>query len=112
MKDVFVRDRKTGTTSRVNVGPGGAEANLQGDQPAISADGRLVAFVSSAENLVPGDTNGREDVFVHDRTTGKTTRVSVGPGGAQANGNSAFLALSADGRFVAFDDEASNSGAV
>ena len=109
--DVFVRDRKTGTTSRVSVGPGGAEANLQSYQPALSADGRLVAFQSNAENLVPGDTDGRADVFVHDRTTGKTTRVSVGSDGAQANGNNHSFALSADGRFVAFDNEAYESGA-
>ena len=57
-------------------------------RPAISADGRFVAFNSDATNLVPGDTNGADDVFVRDRQTGTTQRVSVGPGGVQGNGDS------------------------
>ena len=66
--DVFVRDRQTGTTRRVSVGPGGAQGNDQSsDDPAISADGRFVAFGSAATNLVPGDTNGDFDVFVRVR---------------------------------------------
>ena len=76
--------------------------------PAISADGRFVAFISDATNLVPGDTNGRYDVFVRDRQTGTTRRVSVGPGGVQGNGDSFDPAISADGRFVAFDSYATN----
>ena len=76
--------------------------------PAISADGRFVAFSSDATNLVPGDTNGTADVFVRDRQTGTTRRVSVGPGGAQGNGDSVDPALSADGRFVAFESDATN----
>ena len=74
------------TTTRVSVGPGGLQANETSWVPAISADGRWVAFESGASNLVAGDTNGARDVFVHDRQTGTTTRVSVGPGGTQANG--------------------------
>ena len=70
--------------------------------PAISADGRFVAFDSDATNLVPGDTNGVHDVFVRDRRTGTTERVSVGRGGAQGNGPAIGPAISADGRFVAF----------
>jgi Tol biopolymer transport system component len=106
--DVFAHDRLTGTTSRVSVASDGAQANDRSLFPAISADGRFVAFHSDATNLVPGDTNGVEDVFVHDRLTGETTRVSVASGGAQANGRSIFSTISADGRFVAFHSDATN----
>ena len=109
VRDVFVRDRQTGTTRRVSVGSGGAQGNgHQLGGPAISADGRFVAFGSCATNLVPGDTNGCSDVFVRDRQTGTTQRVSVGPGGAQGNGFSVDPAISADGRFVAFESRATN----
>lgn len=108
--DVFVHDRVSGTTTRVSVATGGAEAvgdALGNIRPSISADGRLVAFVSDAANLVSGDTNGFLDAFVHDRVTGTTTRVSVRSGGAQATGADTFsVALSADGRYAAFDSEA------
>ena len=56
--DVFVRDRQTGTTLRVSVGPGGVQGDMPAIAPSISADGRFVAFMSVASNLVPGDTNG------------------------------------------------------
>jgi Tol biopolymer transport system component len=97
-----------GTTSRVSVSSTGVQADGQSDQPALSADGRYVAFASDATNLVLGDTNGCRDVFVRDRTTGVTTRVSVASDGAQANGHSYLPALSADGRYVAFVSGASN----
>ena len=84
--DVFVRDRQTGTTRRVSLGPGGVQGNACSHDPAISADGRFVAFASDATNLVPGDTNGSIDVFVRDRQTGTTRRVSLGPGGVQGDG--------------------------
>ena len=63
----------------------GEQANGSSDGASISADGRFVAFESGADNLVPGDTNGESDVFVHDRQTGQTTRVSVNSDGEQAN---------------------------
>ena len=106
--DLFVHDLLAGMTSRVSVGPSGREANGRSTEPAISADGAVVAFASEASNLVAGDSNGMFDVFVRDRLAGTTRRVSVGPGGRQANGNSSAPALSADGRFVAFNSEASN----
>lgn len=106
--DVFVRDRQTGTTERVSVGPGGVPSNGNSFEPAISADGRFVAFGSDASNLVAGDTNDHNDIFVRDRQTGSTVRVSVGPGGVQANDDSQEPAISADGRFVAFEARASN----
>ena len=108
--DVFVRDRLAGTTERVSVGPGGIQANEVSFSPVISAGGRFVAFDSRATNLVPGDTNGADDVFVRDRAAGTTERVSLGPGGAQANDASSFASISADGRFVAFDSFATNLG--
>jgi Tol biopolymer transport system component len=107
-QDIFVHDRLTGQTTRVSVASDGAQGNGDSGQPVISADGRFVAFYSSASNLVPGDTNGVEDVFVHDRLTGQTTRVSVASDGAQGNGPSWGPSISADGRFVAFESRASN----
>lgn len=105
--DVFVHDRHTGTTTRVNVAPGGRQA-IGGPSGvsgvAISGDGRVVAFESSATNLVAGDTNGVSDIFVHDRESGVTTRVSLATGGGEAHGGAARRpALSADGRIVVFD---------
>jgi archaellum component FlaF (FlaF/FlaG flagellin family) len=109
-EDVFVRDRRTGTTTRVNVANDGTQADLgaNGSALAISADGRYVAFSSNATNLVPGDTNNAYDVFVRDRRTGTTSRVSVASDGTQANGSSYDVAMSADGRYVAFLTDASN----
>ena len=107
-KDVFVHDRQTGTTERVSVASGGAEGNSDSDRPSISADGRYVAFFSVASNLVPGDTNSAWDIFVHDRQTGATERVSMATGGAEGNGWSQNSSLSADGRYVAFVSAASN----
>jgi Tol biopolymer transport system component len=96
-------------TERVSVSSEGIGGTNQSDINAISADGRFVAFVSLAENLVPGDTNGVADVFVHDRATRKTTRVNVASDGTQANGRSEdSVAISADGRVVAFSSEATN----
>ena len=106
--DIFVRDRQTGTTERVSVATGGGQANGDSSFPVISADGRFVAFESYATNLVSGDTNGVRDIFVHDRQTGTTERMSVATGGGQATGESVFAAISADGRFVAFHSLATN----
>jgi Tol biopolymer transport system component len=106
--DVFVRDRVALTTERVSVGDAGREANGPSREPAISADGRLVAFSSAATNLVEGDTNGVVDVFVHDRLDGTTERVSVSSAGEEANGGSAGPSISPDGRHVWFTTEATN----
>ena len=83
--DVFVRDRRLGTTRRVSVSSTGAQGNGRSFDPAISSAGRYVAFGSDASNLVPGDTNGAVDVFVRDRELGTTRRVSVSSTGAQGN---------------------------
>jgi Tol biopolymer transport system component len=106
--DVFVRDRRTQLTRRVSVGPGGQQANGRSFEGAISAHGRFVTFLSDASNLVAGDTNGTSDVFVRDRVAQVTRRVSVGPGGQQANESSFDTVISAHGRFVAFASDASN----
>jgi Tol biopolymer transport system component len=106
--DVFVRDRKTHTTRRVSVSSAGIEGNADSASPSISADGRFVVFESYASNLIGTDTNGHGDVFVRDRRTGTTRRVSVSSAGNEGNANSYASSISADGRFVAFDSEASN----
>jgi Tol biopolymer transport system component len=97
-----------GHTSRASVAGGGLEANGRSELPAISADGRFVAFESEATNLVPGDVNQAVDVFVHDRETGETALVSMSSEGTQANADSSDASISADGRFVAFASWASN----
>lgn len=106
--DIFVNFRKQGRTRRVSVSSAGAQANGHSSAPAISADGRVVAFESWASNLVPDDTNDAPDVFVHELATGRTTRVSVRTDGGQAAGHSRMPALSADGRIVAFHSFAEN----
>ncbi len=121
--DVFVRDRVSGTTERVSVATGGGEGDGGSSDTSMSPDGRYVVFLSSAPNLVPGDTNGRVDVFVHDRCeangnpvggcTPTTERVSVSSSGAQADYDSigapiAPPVISGDGRYVAFVSKATN----
>ena len=107
-EDVFVRDRKLHTTSLVSVDSAGVPGNGGSNDPVISPDGRSVAFDSDATNLVAGDTNGSEDVFVRDRSLHKTFRVSVTTVGVQGDSDSFFPALSADRRFVAFASNATN----
>jgi hypothetical protein len=110
--DVFVRDRLLGQTKRVSVDSSGAQAS--GDEWSnfggivISADGRFVGFTSNVANLVSGDTNGVEDVFVHDLHTGTTRRVSISSSGEQANGFSGSSDISGDGHLVLFGSEATN----
>jgi LPXTG-site transpeptidase (sortase) family protein len=106
--DIFVHDRITHTTTRVSVDSTGAEGDDESLDPSISGDGRYVAFVSSASNLVALDTNGADDIFVHNRDTNTTTRVSVGPSGTEGNSDSYDPSISSDGRYVAFDSGASN----
>jgi Tol biopolymer transport system component len=112
--DVFVRDRRTGKTTRVSVDShgrqgGGDRTNNGSNAPVLSANGRYVAFHSADSNLVQGDTNHAFDIFVRDRRTGRTARVSVGDHGEQANAESLGPAsISSDGRYVAFTSLASN----
>jgi Tol biopolymer transport system component len=106
--DVFVHDRQTGSTERVSVTTAGVEGDGQSQGPSISADGRYVAFESDASNLVSGDTNAQTDVFVHDRLTGATGRVSVATGGGEGDDPSGDPAMTPDGRYIAFTSEATN----
>jgi Tol biopolymer transport system component len=105
--DVFVHDRQLGTTERVSVATGGVQGNGHSANASISAEGRFVAFESYATNLVVGDTNGTGDVFVHDRQSGTTERVSVATNAVEGNHMSFMPSISADGRFVAFSSAAS-----
>jgi Tol biopolymer transport system component len=101
----------TARTVRVSVGASGAQGTGASSAAAVSAHGRFVAFASDASDLVAGDTNRTTDVFVRDRRTGTTTRVSVSSAGAQAKGESGSPAISADGRFVTFVSRATNLAA-
>jgi Tol biopolymer transport system component len=98
--DIFVHDRVTGQTVCLSRRADGVEADADSFEPAVSADGRIVAFTSRAANLVAGDTNGEADVFVVDRTTGRVLRASSDPAGRAAGGS--LPGLSGDGRVVAF----------
>ncbi|MFK8848992.1 TolB family protein [Streptomyces sp. Ac-502] len=107
--DIFVHDRRTGRTESVTLDGRPPQGKQGAQMPVISADGRYVAFASSREDLVPGDTNGVQDIFVRDRRAGTVTRVSVSvTGGEQAAGPSANPVISYDGRKVGFISKASN----
>jgi len=105
---VRVFDLTTSADERVDVSSTGDPGNGPSSLQRISKEGRFVSFTSSANNLVPGDTNGIEDVFVRDRLLGITERVTVSTTGAQANGGSGGNAISGDGRFVIFSSAATN----
>ncbi len=107
-QDVFVRDLATGVNTRVSVATDGTAGNGGSLAPSLSHDGRFVAFQSTARNLVPGDTNSVADIFVHDRQTSTTTRVSVATDGTQADAASRDARMSADGRWVVFSTTATN----
>ena len=114
LPDVFVRDVLTGKTTRASVTSAGRQGTGKrysngSNAPAISSDGRYVAFHSDMTNLVRGDTNRIFDIFVHDRVSGKTQRVSVSSTGRQANAESGGgESFSVDGRYVAFSSLATN----
>ena len=108
LSDIFRHDLETGLTEHVSVGADGGPGNGKSLYPAISGDGRYVAFQSSASNLVAGDTNRRNDIFVRDMLTGQTERVSISTEGTQGNGNSTYPDLSDDGRFIIFISKARN----
>ncbi|MCY2925940.1 MAG: hypothetical protein NT031_10960, partial [Planctomycetota bacterium] len=108
MDDVFVHDRLTGQNVRASVSSAGVEGNGMNTGAAISADGRFVSFTSPATNLVPGDNNAKDDVFVRDLPAGTTERVSVSSAGTEGNNPSVVNAISGDGRYVVFQSTASN----
>lgn len=109
----YVRDMVVGKTTEVSLSPDGEPANREPATPtmSISDDGRYVVFVTTADNLVPGDTNGVDDVFVRDMVANQTRRLSVSSSGEQANGGSgAYARISGNGRFVTFTSDATNLG--
>ncbi len=106
--DIFLRDVVAGTTTRISLALGGAEADDRSEFARISADGSIVTYQSLAGNLVEGDTNSLRDIFVQELTGGAMTRVSLAGGGGQANSHSSFPAISADGGAVAYQSLAAN----
>lgn len=110
VSDIFIKDTRTGTVTLASIGAAGERGDKYSDNPSISADGRFVAFMSDATNLVADDSNDRTDVFLKDMQTGALIRISTDASGGQAddtNGQGS-LAISADGRYVAFDSVATN----
>lgn len=106
--DVFVRDTVNNTTTRVSTDSNGAEGNNTSHAGSISYNGRYVAFVSYATNLITGDTNGKRDVFVKDLQTGNISVSSITSGGTLSNGYNDEPSISADGRHIVFSSDASN----
>ena len=97
-----------GDIDRVSVSSVGIQADGNSEEPAISSDGSIIAFISEATNLVPGDTNDAQDIFVNDLNTGMTERVSVDSAGIQGDDDAFTLSLSENGSFVAFGSYATN----
>ncbi len=106
--DTFWKDINTGQVLRCSTDSSGNQANLESTGSSISSDGRYVGFYSRANNLVTGDTNGQSDIFRKDLVTGETARCSTDSSGNQSNGTSSYVRLSSDGRYVAFQSDASN----
>lgn len=104
--DIFLRDRQLGTTERISNGISGAESNGHSSYPVISDDGRYIAYISQSTNLVPGDTNLYNDVFVYDQVLGTTERVNVSSTGEQSDLTCSYPSISGNGRFVAFRSNA------
>jgi hypothetical protein len=107
-RQIFMHDRQTHQTELVSVSTAGVEGNNDSAAPAISSDGRYVVFTSYSTNLVSGDANAVRDVFIRDRQTQTTSRISVSSGGVEGNSESFDPAISADGRYVAFASYADN----
>jgi hypothetical protein len=106
--DVFVHDLLTQETTRVSINSEGTEGNGASYWASISDNGRYVAFVSHANNLVQSDINNKQDVFVHDRLTGQTAIASISSAGEQANNDCSYPVISGNGRYVAFNSESNN----
>jgi hypothetical protein len=111
-RQIFWRDRNTGTTKLISSSASGEEGNADSYYPAISGDGKTVAFESNSSNLVEDDKNGFRDVFVWRAETGKIQTVSVGKNGAAADAESYEASVSGDGNLIAFTSAASNISAT
>jgi Tol biopolymer transport system component len=106
--DIFVRDTQLNATTRVSVANSGVQGVGPSTSCSISGDGTRICFVSAATNLVDGDTNGKDDIFLRDLATLTTTRVSVQTFGGQAHERSGACAISRDGRYVVFESDATD----
>jgi len=106
--DIFLTDRIKGQTTRVSASSDGGDGNGESYAPALSANGRWLAFASAANNLLAGDDNGVDDVFLYDKQRKTLSRVSAGTTGAVNDGNSNFPSISATGRWIAFTSAADN----
>jgi Tol biopolymer transport system component len=106
--DIFLYDRQLGKMKLASIASDGTQSNGLSSAAVVSDNGRWVAFRSEANNLVPGDTNGAADIFVHDFKTGTTQRVSIATDGSQANSGSDSPSMSADGCYIVFESSASN----
>ncbi len=109
LQDVFLYSDISGLTTRISVASDGTQADKNSYSASISDDGKYVVFASDSTNLVAGgDTNGRRDIFVHDVQKGTTKRINMALDGSEADGDSDYTAISADGRYVAFSSYATN----
>ncbi len=107
-RDIFVRDLISGQTERISRSTAGAQANGPSHAPSISGDGRYVVFSSDATDLVANDTNNSRDIFLHDRHTVTTRRISLDSTGIAGNRDSFLPTISADGRAVVYESLANN----
>ncbi|HYG73694.1 MAG TPA: hypothetical protein VEK08_01575 [Planctomycetota bacterium] len=107
-RQVYLRDLQTGAVELISKNTSGAPGNGSSYQAHVSADARYVSFSSSASDLVAGDTNGFDDIFLRDRQTGTTTKISLTSTGGQTNGPSFQSRITGDGRFVMFESRATN----
>ncbi|MCK6448914.1 MAG: calcium-binding protein [Planctomycetes bacterium] len=105
---IWLRDLANGTTELVSQSSAGVPGNVGSNGKSVSADGRYVGFQSWADNLVGGDTNSTGDIYLRDRVLGITERISLSTTGVQPNNQNWSPSVSADGRYVAFDTDASN----
>ncbi|WP_145975977.1 Ig-like domain-containing protein [Methanobacterium congolense] len=106
--DVFVFDRTSDSMKRISLAVNGTEANSYSDTPSVNGDGRFIAFVSDASNLVTDDGNGCSDIFLYDQTLNKLLRISTASNGTESDGMSYEPSISGDGRYVAFTSYADN----
>ncbi len=106
--DIFLYDRNTKMTTRINLAYDGSEANSSSYNPQISADGTVIAFSSTSSNLIDDDTEGLEDIFVYDRSDGTITRVSVNSDDEAGDDDSTYPDISDDGRYIVFQSSSSN----
>jgi Tol biopolymer transport system component len=108
LQQILVRKTATNVVQMVSMNSNGDQGNAYSHLPSISHDGQYVEFQSKTSNLVSGDTNNREDVFLHDRATKKTVRLSVNNNGVQGNNHSDCPSITPDGRYVVFQSKADN----